>query len=153
MDILSDECVKSGGPLSQDIGGLSLFQFDYPTALGRRLDLKDQSGWDFPMRYAIALRVVLSLAGCGLRSQRLAEQRNAEDDAKCISYGAQRQGPCRATRLFTALAQRFVQPAERPKRDAQVVVSSGIARIDSKGLLETSDRLFGPAEHLPTCDG
>jgi hypothetical protein len=45
---------------------------------------KVSQGWGFPMKYAIALIAFLSLGGCGL-SQRMAEQRNAEDDAKCIS--------------------------------------------------------------------
>ena len=73
------------------------------------------------------LAVAASLAGCGL-SQRLAEQRNAEDDAKCLSYGARRGDPayvqCRAqldaARTQASAIENSAPPARLPDFDAQV---------------------------------
>jgi hypothetical protein len=76
-------------------------------------------------RCAAILAVAASLAGCGL-SQRLAEQRNAEDDAKCLSYGARRGDPayvqCRAQLDAARTQASAIESAAPPRPDFDVQV-------------------------------
>jgi hypothetical protein len=96
------------------------------------------------MKYAIALIAFLSLGGCGL-SQRMAEQRNAEDDAKCISYGAQRGDPtyiqCRA-QLDAARTQ-----AAATESVAGAVTAAGPNPLASPPMVQPPPITYYPANH------